>query len=208
MEKNLIDFVLLRIQHELNNYRRTKTVPHNLLEGAYSIDEIKDNYYNKLDADYQKIADQLIKDYYHDIKNNTDSLKAALRKEYAATMRSLETEKSRFKFPSVLTKYRPNINPVRALYYEVREVGRTYNHENDYHEWLLGLVSDREFNNQLVDALCVDIKRLEKIVSRFYLPLLKNTTEIPLELFHARQLIKDFRHYRTTFINVREWEPN
>jgi hypothetical protein len=208
MDENVFDFVLLRIQSELDKYQKTKTLPHDLLEGAYSVDEIKHHYYDQLSPKHKKIADRLIKDYQQKMKNSLVSLKCALRKEYASTIAGLETEKSNFKFPSVLSKYRPNINPVRALFYELREITRTYNHENEYHMWLLGIITNNEYNNQLVDALSVDIKRLEKIVSRYYLPLTQYTNSIPLELFHARQLIKDFRHYRNTFIGVKDWDPD
>jgi len=204
---DVVDFVLLRIQNELDKYKKTKTIPFDLLEGAYSIDDIKLNYYAKLDPKYQKIADALIKSYEEKINNNLESLKIALRKEYTSIINQLETEVGDFKFPSVLVKYRPNINPVRALFYEIREITRSYNTENEYHAWLIGLMQDLEYNNKLVDALSVDIRRLEKIVSRYYLPLIKYTDKIPLELFHARQLIKDFRHYRNTFIALKSWDP-
>ena len=204
---DVVDFVLLRIQHELDKYKKSKTIPFDLLEGAYSIDEIKNGYYDKLSLKYQKIADALIADYEKKINNNLDSLKTALRKDYTSTINQLETETSEFKFPSVLIKYRPNINPVRALFYEIREITRSYNIENEYHAWLLGLLQDQEYNNKIVDALSIDIKRLEKIVSRYYLPLTNYTDKIPLELFHARQLIKDFRHYRNTFISLKSWDP-
>ena len=204
---DIVDFVLLRIRHELDKYKKTKTIPFDLLEGAYSIDEIKNGYYNQLNSKYQKIADSLIADYEKKISNNLDSLKIALRKDYTSTINQLETESSDFKFPSVLVKYRTNINPVRALFYETRELLRSYNFDNEYHSWLLGILSDHEYNNKLIDALSIDIKRLEKIVSRYYLPLTKYTDKIPLELFHARQLIKDFRHYKNTFINIKSWNP-
>lgn len=203
----VVDFVLLRIQHELDKYKKSKTIPFDLLEGAYSIDEIKNGYYDKLSLKYQKIADALITDYEKKIHSNLDSLKTALRKDYTSTINQLETETLEFKFPSVLVKYRPNINPVRALFYEVREITRSYNIENEYHAWLLGLIQDQEYNNKIIDALSIDIKRLEKIVSRYYLPLTQYTDKIPLELFHARQLIKDFRHYRNTFISLKSWDP-
>ena len=204
---DVVDFVLLRIQRELEKYKKSKTIPFDLLEGAYSIDDIKSGYYDKLDSKYKKIADNLIKDYEQKINSNLESLKIALRKDYTSTINQLETETSEFKFPSVLVKYRPNINPVRALFYEIREITRSYNIENDYHAWLLGLIQDREYNNKIIDALSIDIKRLEKIVSRYYLPLTKYTDKIPLELFHARQLIKDFRHYKNTFIALQFWDP-
>jgi hypothetical protein len=203
----VVDFVLLRIQHELEKYSKSKTIPFDLLEGAYSIDDIKEHYYDKLDSKYQKLADKLINAYEKKIKENLDSLKHALRKDYTSTINLLETESAEFKFPSVLIKYRANINPIRALFYEVREITRSYNLDNEYHTWLIGLLSDHEYNNKIVDALSVDIKRLERIVSRYYLPMTKYTDSIPLELFHARQLIKDFRHYKNTFMTVKSWDP-
>lgn len=204
---DVVDFVLLRIQHELDKYQKTKTVPFDLLEGAYSINEIKNDYYNILNSKYKKIADRLIADYEKKIKENLNSLKNALRKDYTSTINQLETESADFKFPGVLVKYRANINPVRALFYEARETIRSYNLENEYHSWLIGLLTDYEYNNKIVDALSIDIRRLEKIVSRYYLPLTQYTDSIPLELFHARQLIKDFRHYKTTFISIKNWDP-
>lgn len=204
---DVVDFVLLRIQNELEKYKKSKTIPFDLLEGAYSIDDIKRGYYDKLTTKYQKIADSLIKDYEQKILNNLDSLKIALRKDYSSTITQLETEKSDFKFPSVLIKYRPNINPVRAIFYEIREITRSYNIENEYHAWLLSLLQNAEYNNKIIDALSIDIRRLEKVVSRYYLPLTQYTDSIPLELFHARQLIKDFRHYKNAFISLKAWDP-
>ena len=204
---DVVDFVLLRIQNELEKYKKSKTIPFDLLEGAYSIDDIKQGYYDKLTTKYQKIADSLIKDYEQKIVNNLDSLKIALRKDYSSTITQLETEKSDFKFPSVLIKYRPNINPVRAIFYEIREITRSYNIENEYHAWLLSLLQNAEYNNKIIDALSIDIRRLEKVVSRYYLPLTQYTDSIPLELFHARQLIKDFRHYKNAFISLKAWDP-
>jgi hypothetical protein len=204
---DVVDFVLLRIQNELEKYQRTKTVPFDLLEGAYSIDDIKTSYYEKLSTKHKKIADSLIREYEKKIKESLDSLKHALRKDYTSTINLLETESAEFKFPSVLVKYRANINPIRALFYEVREIIRSYNPDNEYQAWLLGLLSDHEYNNKIVDALSIDIKRLERIVSRYYLPMTQHTDSIPLELFHARQLIKDFRHYKNTFITVKSWDP-
>ena len=204
---DVVDFVLLRIQNELEKYKKSKTIPFDLLEGAYSIDDIKQGYYDKLTTKYQKIADSLIKDYEQKIVNNLDSLKIALRKDYSSTITQLETEKSDFKIPSVLIKYRPNINPVRAIFYEIREITRSYNIENEYHAWLLSLLQNAEYNNKIIDALSIDIRRLEKVVSRYYLPLTQYTDSIPLELFHARQLIKDFRHYKNAFISLKAWDP-
>ena len=46
MSDDVVDFVLLRIQHELKKYAKSKTIPFDLLEGAYSINDIKIYYYD------------------------------------------------------------------------------------------------------------------------------------------------------------------
>lgn len=203
---NVVDFTLLRIQLELEKYQKTKTLPHDLLEGAYSIDDIKDHYYEKLSPKHKKIADRLLKEYDRTLTASLDTLKLALRKDYVSVMSNLKTDHTDFMFPSVLNKYRKDINPVKALYYEAREVFRSYNPENPLHVWLIDLITDHEYNNKIIDALSVDIKKLEKIVSRYYLPMIRYTENIPLELFHARQLVKDFRHYLNVFNGARKWE--
>jgi hypothetical protein len=205
MSDDVVDFVLLRIQHELTKYAKSKTIPFDLLEGAYSIDDIKLHYYDQLTANYKTIADALINDYEKKIKKNLESLKLALRNDYTSTINLLETDSADFKFPSVLSKYRQNINPIRALFYEIRELVRSFNTDSEYHHWLYGLITDNDYNNKIIDALSIDIKRLEKIVSRYYLPMTKYTDKIPLELFHARQLIKDFQHYKNTFARIKYW---
>ena len=69
---DVVDFVLLRIQQELEKYHKTKTIPFDLLEGAYSIDDIKKYYYDKLTPKYQKIANLLISAYEKKIQNNLE----------------------------------------------------------------------------------------------------------------------------------------
>ena len=129
-------------------------------------------------------------------------MRIALKKEYVAVMNDLSSEHEAFIFEHVRKKYRPGMNPLRALYYEIREVKRTFSSENDYHVWLVELITDKGFRNILEDALTKDVKRLEKIIARYYLPIIKNSTDIPLELFHAKQTISDFRHYAGVFRDI------
>ena len=202
MKGEVINFEVLRIQSELDNYSRTETLPHLLLNGAYDLDEIFNAYYNKLTPKHKLIADHLKSNYATTLTNCITSLRIALKKEYVAVMNDLSSEHEAFIFEHVMNKYRPGINPLRALYYEIREVKRNFSSENDYHIWLVELITDKGFRNILEDALTKDIKRLEKIIARYYLPIVKNSTDIPLELFHAKQTISDFRHYATVFRDI------
>jgi hypothetical protein len=204
----IIDFVVLRIENELDKYEKTETIPHTVLEGTYSINEIRDHYYHKLDPRYQKLADTLYDDYRKHIGQNIDSLRKALRREYTSVVSSLATEHDSFRFKEITNLYRPDMNPVRALYYQTRELFRRFNSEDPDHYWLKDLITDREYNNIILDALGRDIARLERVIKRYYMPLVENSSDVPLELFHARQTLKDFRHYYGFFEGALYWQPD
>ena len=204
----IIDFVVLRITTELDKFQRTKTIPHTLLEGAIEIDEIRDVYYDQLPAKYQKILNQLLKEYDSQVIDSIESLKLAMKKDYARVIKNMSTEHDSFIFKEIMNSYRPGINPIRALYYQAREVVRRYNPEDPSHYWLIDLITDLEFNNIILDALGTDVKKLEKIIKRYYFPLTKHGSGIPLELFHAKQQLKDFRHYYQFFRNLKDWQPD
>jgi|TARA_B100001093_G_scaffold204699_1_gene196805 hypothetical protein len=204
----IIDFVILRITTELDKFQRQKTIPHTLLEGAIEIDEIKDVYYEKLSPKYQKIFNRLLKEYHQNIGKNIESLKTAMKKDYARVVNNMSTEHESFRFKEVMNSYRPGINPVRALYYQSRDVTRRYNPENPFHYWLIDLVEDTEFNNIILDALAKDVRKLERIIKRYYFPLVNHGDGIPLELFHAKQQLKDFKHYYLFFRGIKEFHPD
>tara|TARA_Y100000389_G_scaffold69862_1_gene66559 strand:- start:97 stop:723 length:627 start_codon:yes stop_codon:yes gene_type:complete len=204
----IVNFTCLRIQAELDKYSRTKTIPHDLLDGLWTIDDIE-SCLEHMPKRYQRWGKKLIKEYTEFLDSNVDELKKALRKEYTAGMKAARTRDKHFSFPRVLNRYRPDINPIRALYYEARNLTRAYDSEDEYHQWLAELVTDKSFNNAMLDAMSHDIKRLERVIQRYYWPMLKLEEEqIPLELFHARQLIKDARHYYNFFLNLQNWHPD
>ncbi len=204
----IIDFVVLRIQSELDRYQRTKTIPHSILDGTYDIEEVADLYIDKLTPKYQRLAKKLQKEYYENISDNLEGLKETLRKEYTSVMNNLATNHDSFYFSEVMNLYRPDMNPVRALYYQTREVIRRYNSEDPHHYWLIDLITDREYNNIICDSLAKDIKKLERIIKRYYIPITKLDDWVPLELFHARRTVQDYRHFYSFFQDVLHFKPD
>lgn len=202
----VIDFICVRIQAELEKFSKTKTLPHDLLDGVYTIEDIETCKHH-FTARQIRLADRISKEYDRKTGESLESLKAALKKEYAALTKQSRTRSGDFSFPHVLNRYRKGINPIRALYYDARDMTRRYDPTSEHHLWLSSLLTDLEFNNSLLDALEADVKRLERIIKRYYWPILKHDVGIPLELFHARQLIKDGRYYAQFFFNLQTWEP-
>lgn len=203
---DLIDFKCVRIQAELDRYNKTKTIPHDLFEGTFSVQDVEDCI-EGFTKKYQTIAKRFLKTYKSETSKSLSELKSALRKDYSATIKTLNTTKPEFVFPQLSQNYRPGLNPVSALYYESRELIRSYDPTSHKDVWLHGLITDHVFNNRLIDALTRDMRRLERVISRYYWPLTQLDDNIPLELFHARQMTKDFKHYYTFFTTVKHWDP-
>ena len=145
----IIDFVVLRIQNDLDKFQRTKTIPHTLLEGTFDIEEIKNVYFDSLSPKHQKIANRLYKEYTEKINENVDSLKLAMKRDYARVIKNMSTEHDSFRFKQIMNSYRPGMNPIRAMYYQTREITRRYNPEHPYHYWLMDLVTDTFFDYSL-----------------------------------------------------------
>lgn len=199
MKGEVINFEILRIESELDKYAETGVLPLIILDGVYSLEDICTVHYSDLSKKHQHIADNLKQNYNTSLNDCITSLRLSLKKEYTYVMNNLVTSHESFRFPSVMKKYRSQINPVKALYYELREVSRRYSSENEHHVWLVDLVADKHYRNIIIDSLEKDIKRLERVVKQFYLPIVKNSTSVPLELFHAKQTINDFKHFHKIF---------
>lgn len=196
----VIDFEILRIQNELEYFQRTNSLPHIFLNGTYSIDEIHDLHYVKLSAKHQELADRLKKEYEGIVIKTIGDMKSKLSIDYLHVMHNLATEHDSFRFEFIEEKYRLGLNPIRALYYEVREVSRRYNPEHPDHRWIVDILTDGTYKRIVIDALNKDIRKLEKLIKTYYRPLIIHTNTVPLEMFHVKQMNNDFVLYRETFM--------
>ena len=115
MKGEVINFEILRIQSELDKYQTTKSLPHIILDGIYSLEDILEVYYEQLSDKHKKIADDLKVNYTQTVEKCITSLRLSLKKEYTYTMQNLTTEHESFIFKAILNKDRHGINPVRAL---------------------------------------------------------------------------------------------
>lgn len=196
---DLLNFTCIRLQADLDRYASTKRFPDSIIDGLLSVDDIL-ACIPSLPAKYKRIAKRLVAEYENLINQDAAIIKANLRQDYGAVFNSLKTAGSDFMFPTVLARYRPSICPTKALYYDVREIVRRYNLDDERHIWLRELVTDREFNNKLCSAILEDIESIERIIKMYYFPLTRlEPNSIPLELFHARQMLNDLRTYHKFF---------
>lgn len=203
----LINITCVRVNNVLDEYARTSQLPALLLNHTVTMDDLEECF-NTLSKYHQHLAVRMIKQYVDHVREDLENIKKRLRSDYNHTLENLATQGAEFQFPTVLARYREHINPVTALYYDTRELMRTYNPEDDRHVWLYGLVTDKKFNSEILDALDTDMSNLEKIVRKYQWPMKQLGTGVPLQIFHAKQIIKDFSQHYVLFAGLSSWDPD
>ena len=203
---DIVDFTCVQIQSGLDDYDRTGIIPEDLKEGVYTADDIH-RCLCQLSSHYHPIGNALVRAYTREQQKNLKKIKQNLKNEYYDVLNNLRTMHYDLVFPSVINRYRPDINPVAALYYDCRELTQHFNPEEERHHWLHSLVTDKKLNNSILDALSTDIKNIERFVKKYYWSLMNLSDNIPLELFHARQIIKDFSQYYVFFAGIVDFDP-
>ena len=58
----IVNFTCLRIQAELDKYSKTKTIPHDLLDGLWTVDDIE-SCLDAMPKRYQRWGKKLLKDF-------------------------------------------------------------------------------------------------------------------------------------------------
>lgn len=207
MSKDIINFDAIRLTTELNKYQRHKEIPNSFLDGTFTILDVKE-ILPTLAKKHQIIANKLIKQYDVDIRNSKGGLLKTFLNEYRSFLNNQHTRNERWVFPSVMKKYRYNINPVRALTYDVREMAYSYNTENEHHIWLQELITEPNFYHRIIQDIIKDRKKVDKIIN-YYVPLFNTANlnfEEPLEMKHLRTLRTDLLEYANLFTEMRKYK--
>lgn len=208
MSAQIINLACVKIQRELDKFDSTSLIPASLLNGSMDITEII-KCIPDLPGDQQKIARRLVDEYTLVMNQNLSGIKQDLRSEYTRIMKRLHTNSDDFRIPGAVLRYRSDINPVKSMYYEVRElVSGGFDAANSCHQWLLEKNANPDFSDRLIKAIQRDQAVLGRFVNKYYWPVTRlDQKSIPLELFHARQLVQDFNHYHQVFSLLRNWLP-
>lgn len=136
---------------------------------------------------------------------NYDKFLEDFRKVYYATLVNLKTQSKEFMFPTTLSEYREGINPIVALYYEVKFAQNNFDPTSDEHIWLHTLITDSVFNASVRYALAEDINALNNILAKYYWSFKNDQDQIPLEIYHAKSQISDYIMYIEFFKQALTW---
>lgn len=204
--KNIINLTKTRVLLELEEYKLHGTVPPYFLEGVFK-SEFDDSrtallHWKKelADAGYSVQFDEIEKFIINNEVDNYTEEKEKFDLEFSIVLKRLKTNKSDFKFPTILYKYRPNINPVRAIYFDIKALEVLYDKENKNHRWLLSLFQDKKWYKKLLNAIHTDIISLENLINKNKLrwTSMKMLT-LPVKIHEAEQLLQDLNTWLYEF---------
>ncbi len=195
---SIINLTKTRILLELEEYKLYGTIPPYFLEGVFkqefddSREAIKHWRSELSDAGYATQFDEIEKFIVNNEVDNYTDEKEKFDLAYSIVLKKLKTNKTEFKFPTVLYKYRPNINPVRAIYFDVKALELLYDKENKNHRWLLSLFEDKRWYKKLLNAIHTDIISIENLINKNKLRWadMKMLT-LPIKVHEAEQLLQD-----------------
>tara|TARA_Y100000385_G_C12925935_1_gene564635 strand:- start:310 stop:936 length:627 start_codon:yes stop_codon:yes gene_type:complete len=207
MAKDIINFDAIKLTTELTKYNRHKAIPSTFFNGTYTILDVRE-LYDDLSPKIQEYADELMQQYNVEVKQSEDGLYKSFLNEYKAFIRNQHTREDKWVYKPVMKKYRSNINPVRAISYDVREMAYSYNNNDDHHVWLSQLITEPNFYHRVIQDIIKDREKVDKILN-YYIPIYsvaKFTT--PIELKHLQTLRMDLLEYAKLFTEFRNYVPD
>ena len=95
---DIINFVCLRIQSELDKFEKTRTIPHALLDGVFTMEDIE-NCKENMSPKYQRLAKRLMKEYNVNVESNIESMRESLKRDYNHILNHAYTNSIDFCFP-------------------------------------------------------------------------------------------------------------
>jgi hypothetical protein len=197
---------------DLHHFRKKRAVNKTLMAYFQNKGIAKKNFYEFLsgvEKDEVRTLHKILVDAYHFYNQYTADADLQLRYDiedvYYTITSNLRTLDQRYKFPSILSKYRKNINPVRALYFEIAECRINFDLKNVNHRFVYDIFLQEHFFPQLRLDIEYDIISLQKLEQRY-----QDTKTnypfftYPISYYHVQEMLKDFKKWADVYKDFNE----
>jgi len=197
----------LRLIRDLDTYLQKNLMTPDLKSFMHKNGIDKKKFYNFFDGierkEVKKLYSKLVLAYQKQTKNNSEidlQLRYDLEDSYFTVIENFLTKGSAYYFPSILKKYRPNINPVRALYFDVQEVNIQFSEQDDNHQFIYDRFKSHDFFKRLMTDIEKDLEGLLNIEKKY-----KDTKKnhhfftMPISYYHIQDMIKDMNKWLKVF---------
>tara|TARA_Y100001970_G_scaffold292783_1_gene435816 strand:- start:3102 stop:3773 length:672 start_codon:yes stop_codon:yes gene_type:complete len=209
----IINFDQAKIAHAFEQFNKDYAITDYILESIIphfhfksDIDDVLESY---PDSDRKRYYNILIK-IKEAVKTMTSDknleIRYSLEDEYFALLQKLETIDPKWKVPSILIKYRKNINPIRALKYEIQEIMAMYEVVEEYHVWIVKQFHNKEKINDIVFAIKNDMLKLKELQKKYLRAKEKYSYFVlPMSYYHCKEMEQDMLTWIKTFQEFLKW---
>ena len=209
----IINFNQAKIAHSFEQFAKDGVVTDDILENIndkfHFQSDINDVLGEYSDKDRKRFYDILL-DIKEAVKQMTSDenmdIRFKLEDEYFELLQNLESNNTKYKIPSILIKYRKDINPIRALKFELQEIMSMYSIEDDYHLWLVKEFKNEEKINEIIFCVKNDIIKIVEMQKKF-----KNAKKkysyfvLPMSYYHCIEMETDMVSWIKTLQEFLVW---
>lgn len=209
----IINFNQAKIAHSFEKFSRDGVITDDILEninGNFHFEsDIKDVLTDYSDRDRKRYYEILL-DIKDAVKQMTSEenidIRFLLEDEYFNLLQNLESNDTKYKIPSILIKYRKDINPIRALKFELQEIMAMYTIDDDYHIWLIKEFKREEKINEIIFAVKNDIIKIVEMQKKFKRAKKKHSYFVlPMSYYHCIEMEADMVTWIKTLQQFLVW---
>jgi hypothetical protein len=209
----IINFNQAKIAHSFEKFSRDGVITDDILENInnnfHFESDIKDILVDYSEKDQERFF-KILLDIKEAVQQMTSEenmdIRFSLEDEYFNLLQNLETNDAKYKIPSILIKYRKDINPIRALKFELQEIMSMYTIEDDYHIWLVKEFKNEEKINEIVFRVKNDIIKIVQMQKKFKRAKEKYSYFVlPMSYYHCIEMEADMVSWIKTLQEFLVW---
>ena len=209
----IINFNQAKIAHSFEKFSRDGVITDDILENInanfHFESDIKDVLNEYSDRDQKRFYEILldIKDAVKQMTSNENmDIRFSLEDEYFNLLQNLESNDPKYKIPSILIKYRKDINPIRALKFELQEIMAMYTVDDDYHLWLIKEFKREDKIKEIIFAVKNDIIKIVEMQKKFKRAKKKYSYFVlPMSYYHCIEMEADMVSWIKTLQEFLVW---
>src|SRR5210317_708913 len=119
---DIIDFKKIRLENLLIKFAKSNEVPIEFIDGRMNPDELFNLYKESLSEYHLKLLNKLKRILASRLRKSQENIYESFMEEYLYFYKHQCTKEDKWVYPIVSSKYRDNLNPIRALYYELLNI--------------------------------------------------------------------------------------
>ena len=209
----IINFNQAKIAHSFEKFSRDGVITDDILENInanfHFESDIKDVLNEYSDRDQKRFYEILldIKDAVKQMTSDENmDIRFSLEDEYFNLLQNLESNDPKYKIPSILIKYRKDINPIRALKFELQEIMAMYTVDDDYHLWLIKEFKREDKIKEIIFAVKNDIIKIVEMQKKFKRAKKKYSYFVlPMSYYHCIEIEADMVTWIKTLQEFLVW---